>query len=146
MPHPHFVLKMLPETHQGILVFWALAAWISCQQKLYFSSHHNAMSVDWLYYVQVQFSCSALFDYLWPHGLQHAGFLCPSPTPRVYSNSCPLNLWYHLILCCPLLPPSSIFPASGSFQRVSSSHHVAKILEFQLQHQSFQWVFRTDLL
>ena len=36
------------------------------------------------------------------------------------------------------------FPASGSFQWVSSLHQVAKVLEFQLQHQSFQWIFRTD--
>ena len=35
------------------------------------------------------------------------------------------------------------FPASGSFPVVSSSHQVAKVLEFQLQHQSFQWIFRT---
>ena len=34
----------------------------------------------------------------------------------------------------------------GIFQRVSSSHQVAKVLEFQLQHQSFQWIFRTDFL
>ena len=34
----------------------------------------------------------------------------------------------------------------GLFQLVSSSHKVAKVLEFQLQHQSFQWIFRTDLL
>ena len=38
------------------------------------------------------------------------------------------------------------FPASGSFQWVSSSHQVTKVLEFQLQHQSFQWTFRTDFL
>ena len=42
----------------------------------------------------------------------------------------------HLILCCPILLPPSIFPASGSFKSVSSSHQVAKVLE--LQHQSFQ--------
>ena len=42
----------------------------------------------------------------------------------------------HLILCRPLLLPPSIFPASGSFKSVSSSHQVAKVLE--LQHQSFQ--------
>ena len=42
-----------------------------------------------------------------------------------------------LILCCLLLLLSSIFPASGSFQWVSSSHQVAKVLEIQLQHQSF---------
>ena len=48
----------------------------------------------------------------------------------------------HLILCRPLLLLPSIFPSI----RVSSLHQVAKVLEFQLQHQSFQWIFRTDLL
>ena len=38
------------------------------------------------------------------------------------------------------------FPASGSFQMAHSLHQVAKVLEFQLQHQSFQWTPRTDLL
>ena len=38
------------------------------------------------------------------------------------------------------------FPASGSLSNVSSSHQVAKVLEFQLQHQSFQWIFKTDFL
>ena len=50
----------------------------------------------------------------------------------------------HLILCRPLLLLPSIFPASGSFQMSHSSHQVAKILEFQLQHQSFQWILKTD--
>ena len=52
----------------------------------------------------------------------------------------------HLILCCPLLFPPSIFPSISLFQWVSSSHQVIKVLEFQLQHQSFQWIFRTDFL
>ena len=53
----------------------------------------------------------------------------------------------HLILCPPLLlPPSNLSQHQGLFQRVSSSHQVAKVLEFQLQHQSFQWIFRTDFL
>ena len=44
------------------------------------------------------------------HGLQHARPPCPSPTPRVYLNSCPLSWWSnHLILYCPLLLPPSIF-------------------------------------
>ena len=51
----------------------------------------------------------------------------------------------HLILCHPLLLPPSVFPPPGSFP-VSSSHQVAKVLEFQLQHLSFQWTFRTDFL
>ena len=44
----------------------------------------------------------------------------------------------HLILCHPFLLPPSVFPRSGCFQWVSSSHQMAKVLEFQLQHQSFQ--------
>ena len=50
----------------------------------------------------------------------------------------------------PLLSPSppafNLFHHQGLFQWVSSSHQVAKVLAFQLQHQSFQWIFRTDFL
>ena len=52
----------------------------------------------------------------------------------------------HLILCHPLLLLPSIPPSISLFQWINSSHEVAKILEFQLQHQSFQWTPRTDLL
>ena len=53
-----------------------------------------------------------------PHGLQHARPPCPSPTPRVYSNSCPLSLWCHPTISSSVIPFSSLqsFPASGSFQ------------------------------
>ena len=44
----------------------------------------------------------------------------------------------HFILCPPLLLLPSIFPSNGLFKGVSSSHQVAKVLEFQLQHQSCQ--------
>ena len=44
----------------------------------------------------------------------------------------------HLILCHPLLLPPSVFPSIRSFQSINSSHQVAKVLEFQLQHQPFQ--------
>ena len=44
----------------------------------------------------------------------------------------------HLILCCPPLLLPSTFPNNRVFSRVTSSHQVAKVLEFQLQHQSFQ--------
>ena len=47
----------------------------------------------------VQFSRSVMSDSLWPHGLQHARPPCPSPIPRVYSNSCPLSRWCHLHRC-----------------------------------------------
>ena len=52
----------------------------------------------------------------------------------------------HFILYCSLLLLPAIFPSISLFQWVSSSHQVATALEFQLQHQSFQWIFRTDFL
>ena len=52
----------------------------------------------------------------------------------------------YLILYCPLLFLPSIFSSIRVFSRVSSSHQETKVLEFQLQHQSFQWIFRTDFL
>ena len=51
----------------------------------------------------------------------------------------------NLILCRPLLLPS-IFPSIRVFSNELVLHQAAKVLEFQLQHQSFQWIFRTDLL
>ena len=52
----------------------------------------------------------------------------------------------HLILCRPLLILPSIFPSISLYQGVGSFHQVAKALELQLQHQSFQCTFRVDLL
>ena len=63
----------------------------------------------------VQFSRSVVSDSLRPHGLQHARLPCPSPTPEAYSNSCPVMLSNHLILCCPLLLLPSIFPSIKVF-------------------------------
>ena len=67
----------------------------------------------------VQFSCSVISDSLWPHGLQHTRLPCPSPTSRVYSNSCPLSRWCHPTISSSVIPFSSClqsFPTSGSFQ------------------------------
>ena len=52
----------------------------------------------------------------------------------------------HLILCLSSSPAFSLSQHQGLYKWVSSSHQVAKVLEFQLQHQSFQWIFRTDRL
>ena len=49
-------------------------------------------------------------------------------------------------LSSPCPPALNLSQHQGLFKWVSSSHHVAKVLEFQLQHQSFQWIFRTDFL
>ena len=83
-------------------------------------------------------------DSLRPQGLQHARPLCPSPAPGVYSDSC------HWVgdaiqpshpLGSPSPPAFSLSQHQGLFKWISSLHQVAKILEFQLQHQSFQWIF-----
>ena len=67
-------------------------------------------------------SRSVVSDSLRPRGLQHARPPCPSPTSRVYSNSCPLSQWCHLILCHPLLLLPSIFPSIRVFSKESALH------------------------
>ena len=64
----------------------------------------------------VQFSCSVVSDSLQPYELQHARPPCPSPTPRAYSNSCPLSQWCHPTSVVPFSSRLQSFPASGSFQ------------------------------
>ena len=65
----------------------------------------------------VQLSHPVMSYSLWPHGLQCARPPCPSPTPRVYSNSCPLSWWCHPIISYSVVPFwLHSFPASGSFQ------------------------------
>ena len=67
----------------------------------------------------VQFSHSAVSNFLWPHGLQHARPPCLSPTPGVHLNSCPLRQWYHSTISSSVIIFSShlqSYPASGSFQ------------------------------
>ena len=84
-------------------------------------------------------------DSLWPHGPQHARLPCPSLSPRVCSNSCPLSQWRHPTISSPFPPTFNLSQHQGLFQWVSS-HQVAKVLELQLQHQSFQWIFRVNFL
>ena len=78
-----------------------------------------------------------------PHGLKHSRHPCPSPIPRTHSNS------VHWVsdavqpshpLSSPSPPIFSLSQQQGLFKWVSSSHKVAKVLEFQLQHQSFQYI------
>ena len=100
----------------------------------------------------VQFSHSVVSNSLWPHGMQHARPPCPSPTPRVDSNSCPLSRWCHPTISSSVIHFSShfqSFPASGSFQMsqfftwggqsigVSDS---ASVLRMHIQNWSLGWI------
>ena len=70
-------------------------------------------------------------------------------TPWVYSNSCPLSRWCHPTISSSVVPFSShlqSLPASGSFQMSQFFKSGEQILQFQLQHQSFQWTPKADLL
>ena len=86
-------------------------------------------------------------DSLQPHGLQLTRLPCPS-SPRACSNSCPLSWWCYPTISSSVAPFSSrpqSSLASGSFQKSCSLHQVAKVLELQVQHQSFQWIFRVSI-
>ena len=113
---------VLNETHKGkirnVLVFWVcclLVVWnklLSELQILYLKIGMGFPDGS------VQFSHSVVSDCLWPHGLEQARLPCPSPTPRVYSNSCPLSWWRHATISSSVIPFSSClqsFPASESF-------------------------------
>ena len=119
-------------------IFFTIWATREAQQKTILYSKWS--------YGSVQFCHSVVSNSLQPHGLQHTRPPCPSPTPRVYSNLCLLSQWCHPTISSSVIPFSShlqSFPASGSFPM---SQFFASVLEFQHQHQSFQWTFRTDFL
>ena len=87
-------------------IHWVPGPW-QCQLK--------AVNIP---FSSVQFSSSAVSDSLQPHESQHARPPCPSPTPRVHSNSCPLSQWCHPAISSSVIPFSSCpqsLPASESF-------------------------------
>ena len=93
----------------------------------------------------VQFSCLVMSSSLPPHALQHARLPCPSPTPGVYSNSCPLSQWCHptiwfsvvrLSFCLQSSPASGSFPMSQFFASGGESISVsasASVLPMNIQ-------------
>ena len=89
-------------------------------------------------------SCLTLRD---PVDCRTSASPCPSPFPGIFSNSCPSSQWCQQTISSSSSPSPPAFNLSehpGLFQWVSSLHQVAKVLELQLQHHSFQWTFRTD--
>ena len=103
----------------------------------------------WQEYKEKSESCSVVSNSLRLHESQHARPPCPSPTPGLHSYSRPSSQWCHPAISSSVVPFSSCpqsLPASESFPRSQFSREVAKVLEFQLQHHSFQRTPRADLL
>ena len=75
----------------------------------------------------VQFSRSVMFNSLRPHELQHARPPCPSPTPRVYPNSCPSSRW-----CIPAIS-SSVVPFSSCSQSLPESFPMSQPFAWDVQ-------------
>ena len=84
-----------------------------------------------------------------PMDCRNSRLPCPLSTPGACSNSCPLSRWCHPTISSSVIRFSSCpqsFPESWCFPKSQSLHQVAKVLELQLQHQSFQWTFNIDFL
>ena len=97
----------------------------------------------------VQFSCSIMSDSLQPHESQHSILPIHHRLPE-FTQTHVHRVGNAIQPPHPLSSPSPPAPNPSQhqdlFQWVNSSHEVAKVLKFQLQHQSFQWTPRTDLL
>ena len=148
-------LEKVKATHSSIYVYYVMFI----PSILFFLKLKNS-SFSSIYLLMVAVICNSYWFFICKSYilLSHADSLWPPWTaayldswslvsPGVCSNSCPLSWWYHPFH--PLLPPSpslNLFQHQGLFQWISSLHQVAKVLEIQLQHQSFQWRFRTDFL
>ena len=96
-------------------------------------------SISWSLFNSVLFSRSVMSDSLQPHELQHARLPCPSPTPRVHSNSHPLSQWCHPAIsssvvpfssCPQFLPASEPFPMSQLFAWGGQSTGVSALASF----------------
>ena len=119
-------MSLCLELHKCLHVFSLLLGgreWLEWAGVEYFTSltwkARGSWSWVFLFHGSVQFSCSVMSDSLWPHGPQHARLPCPSPTPGVYPNSCPLSQWCHPNTSSFVIPFSSCpqpFPELGSFQ------------------------------
>ena len=125
--------------------------WPSCKNFSWFpkiSNTNGKKSIILSTYFLLLFSRLVVSNSLWPQGLQHNRLPCPSPTPEARSNSCPSDVDAiqpsHPLF--PLPPAFNLFQHQGLFQWVSSLHQATKVLEFQIQHQSLQWIFKNDFL
>ena len=109
---------------------------------------------DAVQFSSVQFDRSVVSNSLRLHESQHARPPCPSPTPGVHSDSHPSSPWCHPAISFSVISFSVVLfssypqvpPRISLSQWVNSSHEVARVLEFQLYHHSFQRTPKADLL
>ena len=101
---------------------------------------------------KMRYTCSSEPGWWWFQSLSRVQlFVIPwTAALQACSNSCPLSWWCHSTISSSVAPfasnPQSFQASRYFFQWVSSSHQVAKVLELQFQHQSFQWIFKVDFL
>ena len=134
----------MSQTRQLLNWNWAEYVFIFIH-SIYFLSTEDQKRV-WVLQMLSLFSSWVMSDSLQPHELQHARLPCPSLFPGVCSDSCPLS---HAIqpshpLSIPSLPALRLSQHQGPFQWIFASG--AKVLELQLPHHSFQWIFRIDFI
>ena len=106
-----------------LVSWWILAVlWQLNKNNIFLTAWHKFWYLKTILHIlpkySVQFICSVVSNFLQPHELQDTRLLCPSPTPRAYSNSCPSSRWCHPTISSSVIPFSSylqFFPASGSF-------------------------------
>ena len=174
MPSNHLILcrpfLLLPSIFPSIRVFSnKLALCIGWPKYWSFSFNINpsneyseliSFRIDWIELLAVQRTLKSLLQHQFSSVTQSCPTLCDPmnrSTPGLpVHQQLPEFTQTHVHWVGDAIQPShplpspfsclQSFPASRFFQLVSSSHQVAKVLEFQLQHQSFQWIFRTDLL
>ena len=115
----------LLEFPSGHTVWWGLQ-WITAfycnilrllKWQVKYLSPSKSLGKDWKW-TELLFSCSVVCVSLWPHGMQHTRVPHPSPSPTVWSNSCPLSWWCHPTISSFMDPFSSCpqsFPGSGFF-------------------------------
>ena len=123
--------------------------WVSnFPSTIYWRDYPFPIEYSWL--LCLTFSSIQSFSRVWLSATPwtHTRPTCPSPTPGVYSNSCSLSQWCHPTTSSSVVPVSHLqsFPPSGSFQTSQFFTSGGHILEFQLQHHSFQWIFSTDFI
>ena len=158
LPKPQLIPPHHPPPWQPQV--YSLRPWVRFWKNIFSKNHtshpllpsrHVQKSILYVCF-SIQFSsaqlhsCVLLFPTPWTAAHQASLFLTNSRSLFKLMSIELVMPSNHLILCCPLLLLPSTFPSISLFQWVSSSHQVAKELKFQLQHQSFQWIFGTDFL